>query len=35
MAGHGLTVLENRVLREFLLPEGEEVTGDWRLEKTA
>ena len=27
---HGLGVFENRVLREILGPEREEVTGDWR-----
>jgi len=27
---HGLRVLENRVLREILGLEREEVTGDWR-----
>jgi hypothetical protein len=29
-AGHGLRVFENRVLRKFCLPKGEEVGGDWR-----
>jgi hypothetical protein len=28
--GHGLRVFENRVLRKFFLPKGEEVGGDWR-----